>query len=333
MPTRHAGKKWEILTRLQQFGLGRRTVGFSTREAADVLGVSERTARRYITELSGSDDGRLSVMNDRGKWTQVESADLPRFPVHLSLLEGLSGYLAVRLMSAHSTQYNPYTVNALNQLGWIMPDDIAAHIRRTADDVASRRSAAGFVDILTCLAEAWVGRRQVRITYRSTSVEEAPSRTVDPYFLEPTASSLGCYLIAYDHFREDIRIFKIERIRNAEMLATGFEIQDDFDPYQHLSTAWGIMGGHAPTEVRLRFSARVRRRVRESDWPGAIEAVDTADGGCELTVQVSDPLEMRPGSEAGARTAKCSGPRTCAVRSPWMSGRPPGSTGEDPSNG
>ena len=294
MPTRRAGKKWELLARLQQFGLKRGTVGFSTREAADVLGVSERTARRYITELSGTDDGRLPVMNDKGTWSLVEGAAPPRFPVHLSLLEGLSVYLAVRLMSAHSTRFNPYTVNALNQLAWIMPDDIATHIRRTADEVESRRSATGFVDILTCLAEAWVSRRQVRIIYHSMGSEETPSRTVDPYFLEPTASSLGCYLIAYDHFREEIRIFKIERIQKAQMLTTCYDIRDDFDPYLYLSTAWGIMGGSAPVEVRLRFSARVRRRVRESDWPGASKAVDTADGGCELTVQVSDPLEMRP---------------------------------------
>ncbi len=343
MPTRRAGKKWELMAKLQLFALGR-TAGFTTSEVAEVLGVSARTARRYISELSGMDDGRLPVSYEKGIWQLVDGASPLRYPVHLSIMEAMSVYLAVRLMSAHSTRYNPYSVDALKQLARIMPPGIAEHIQRTAADIETRRRSTDFVQILTCLAEAWIHRRQVRMVYQplgtadtplgldpppeppesdqsavpgptaapnlpSDSAESEvselseagpepsgppPPRTVDPYFLEPTASSLGCYLIAHDHSRDAIRVFKVERILSAELLKTKFEVRDDFDPYRHLATAWGIIGGREPTEVRLRFAAGVRRRVRESDWPGADEAVDTSDGGCELTVQVSNPLEMLP---------------------------------------
>ena len=45
-----------------------------------------------------------------------------------------------------------------------------------------------------------------------------------------------------------------------------------------LKFVWGIMGGDEVVEVKLRFSAKVAYRVRESDWPGVVkrEDVDTA---------------------------------------------------------
>ena len=46
----------------------------------------------------------------------------------------------------------------------------------------------------------------------------------------------------------------------------------DFDPYDYLKFAWGIMGGDEVVEVKLRLSEKVAYRVRESDWPVSAEA-------------------------------------------------------------
>ena len=46
-------------------------------------------------------------------------------------------------------------------------------------------------------------------------------------------------------------------------------------------------------EVRLRFSAAVAPRVRESVWHHSQTLADTTDGGCELSMRVGGIKEVR----------------------------------------
>jgi len=73
-----------------------------------------------------------------------------------------------------------------------------------------------------------------------------------------------------------------------------FEPDGGFDPYRYLENAWGIMGGEEVVEVRLRFSAGVAYRVRESNWTGVVSMEEVQDGGCVLTFRVTHTLEMVP---------------------------------------
>jgi len=48
------------------------------------------------------------------------------------------------------------------------------------------------------------------------------------------------------------------------------------------------------TEVKLKFSPKVARRVKESVWHPSQGIEDLPDGGCLLTVRVGSTLEMTP---------------------------------------
>ena len=70
------------------------------------------------------------------------------------------------------------------------------------------------------LAEAVVGRRRVRLRYRSARSGET-ERTVDPYSL---LEREGCwYLFAYCRLREGPRLFRLDRVLGAETLEETFE--------------------------------------------------------------------------------------------------------------
>jgi predicted DNA-binding transcriptional regulator YafY len=86
----------------------------------------------------------------------------------------------------------------------------------------------------------------------------------------------------------------MERIQRAELTAETFELPDDFDGPRLLSSAWSVMYGAEPVEVRLRFSPQVTRRVKESVWHPTQRIEDCDDGGCILTLRVAMPLEMKP---------------------------------------
>jgi proteasome accessory factor B len=103
-------------------------------------------------------------------------------------------------------------------------------------------------------------------------------------------------VIGFDHLRQAIRTFKVERLERVEPTSEQFEPPGDFDPHAFLLNAWGINWGSGETvEVRLRFPpGRVTQRVKESEWHISQRVEDLPDGGCILAVRVGATLEMKP---------------------------------------
>jgi proteasome accessory factor B len=291
MPTTEALTKMDRLTVLLRYAQ-QHPDGFRTRAAAAELGLHERTVRRYIVELA--EKGWLPVYPEKGQWRLVEGGRISPLPMHLNLDEALAVYLAVRLLSGYSDKHNPHAVTAMKKLAGAMPVEIGGHIRRTAAGTEWRRRDEAYLKNLETLTQAWAERRRIRFRYTAPGRGSAAERQVDPYFIEPSAVGYACYLIGYDHGRQAIRIFKVERMGRVDLLDIRFEIQPGFDPYRYLENAWGVMGGDDVVEVVLRFSPDVRYRVRESDWPGVVSLEDQPDGGCILTLRVSHTLEMVP---------------------------------------
>ncbi len=253
------------------------------------FGVHRSTVYRDIQSLgeAGSpiweDNGRFGVLKDRYLTT-----------VRVNLHEALALYLAARLLSAHSDEHNPHVVSALEKLAIAMPESIGEHINRTAAVADKRRPDREHIRVLETLTRAWSERRQVRLTYHNPQTGETTERNVDPYFIEPSPVGYACYVIGYDHLRQDIREFKVERIERAALMESGIVVRDGFDPYDFLQHSWGIMGGDEVVDVALRFSEKVSYRVRESDWPGVVEVTDEPGGGCRMRLRVKHTLEMKP---------------------------------------
>ncbi len=273
-----------IETYLYQSAGGKKATDIASRFA-----VHRSTVYRDIQSLgeSGSpiweDNGQFGVLKERYLTT-----------VRVNLHEALALYLAARLLSAHSDEHNPHVVSALEKLASAMPESIGEHINRTAAVADRRRPDRDHIRILETLTRAWSERRQARIVYHNPQTGETTDRTVDPYFIEPSPVGYACYVIGYDHLRQDIREFKVERIERATLLETRFKTRVGFDPYEFLEHSWGIMGGNEVVDVVLRFSEKVAYRVRESDWPGVVDVTDEPDGGCRLRLRVKHTLEMKP---------------------------------------
>ena len=55
-------------------------------------------------------------------------------------------------------------------------------------------------------------------------------------------------------------------MQRAELLGETFQVAEGFSISSFLTSAWGVMGGEETVQVRLRFTAEVTRRVKESLW-------------------------------------------------------------------
>ena len=288
MPITDAIHKADRLEQIKVMFL-RRPEGVGTREIAQLLGVSQRTARRYVVELS--ERGRLPVYRQGRVWKLMEGGHMDPLRIRLNLDEALALYLAARMLSAYSDKHNPHMVASLFKIAEVLPKAIGEHVESAAETVSQRRLAPKYLDVLEGLTRAWASRRQVRLTYREPVSGTCSERLFDPFFIEPSFIGYSCYVYGFDHFRQTNCSFKLEGLERVEVLDTHFE-PPDFDPYEYLKHAWGVRGG-CEEEVKVRFSKEATYRVQESDWPGVIAHKEDQDGRSTLTFLVNHVLEIK----------------------------------------
>lgn len=263
--------------------------GLRVQEIADQCGVDRRTIYRDLDLLSVSgvpiwqEEGRFGIEREHYLTT-----------VRLNFNEAVALYMAARLLARHSDEHNPHVVTALDKLATALPDPVSEHIARTAAYVRQRPVNDQYIQVLEAITLAWSLRRKVRLWYHSPRSGQVRPRDFSTYFIEPSGIGYACYTIGFDDWSGEMRTFKLERLERAQMLDQTYTIPADFDPNHYLETSWGIMHGEDQVEVVLQFSPAAASRVKESVWHPSQEIDDLKDGGCLLTVYVSEPKEMHP---------------------------------------
>ena len=289
MPITDAIHKADRLEEIRVLFL-RRPTGVGTKEISQLLGVSQRTARRYVMELS--ERGRMPVYRQGRVWKLAEGGHLDLLRIQLNLDEALALYLAARMLSAYSDKHNPHVVASLSKLAGLLPETIGTHVECAAEAVSQRQPAPEYLQVLEGLTRAWANRRQVWLTHRDPVSGKRSRCLFDPFFIEPSFIGDSCYVYGFDHVRRSNRSFKLEWLERVEVLDTHFE-PPDFDPYEYLKHAWGVRDGCEAVEVKVRFAKEAASRVRESDWPGEVAREKDQDGRYTLTFLVNQVLALK----------------------------------------
>ena len=158
-------------------------------------------------------------------------------------------------------------------------------------------------------AAAVEGPHPLRILYQALHAEQPVPRVVRPYGMAYRGTAL--YLIGFCELREEIRIFRANRILEAQVLSSTFERPADFDLEQYLSDVWGIEFGPL-MHVRVRFDRSVARLVRETVWHPS-QRVEEEEGGSVILrmeargtgelAALAGRLRRRRGGAGAARAA------------------------------
>ena len=268
---------------------------YRTREIAEMLGVNEDTAGKYLNELSGA--GLLPVTKDGHVWILPEGAMIPELELSLSYPEAVSLYLAGRLLSQTQDEQNWHVTMALKKLVDALPPSLKQRQQGLLDTLLFSEHAENQLRDMShtfqVLASGWVAQRRVRLSY-APPLRKSFECLFDPYLLEPSAIGRTIYAIGYSSGVNALRTYKLERIQQAELTNDTFTVSEKFKGPEMLQQAWGVMyGDEEPVPVRLRFSAAVTPRVRETRWHPSQELTLTRDG-CEWTALIGDTLEIEP---------------------------------------
>lgn len=264
----------------------------STTAIAAHLGIAPRTARKYLTEMSGS--GRLPVYRDDRGWRLVEEARLEVPPVRFLLEEAAAVYLAARLLIAHADEPNPAVAAAVAKLAKVVPHELRLPFQHLADRLPRGRDDR-FTEVFRAVAYGWALRRVVRVTYAPRSRPEPFDCDLRPYLVEPSAVGSALYAIGRVDPPGEVRVLKLERMRSARLLQATFNPPPEGELLGRLDRAWGIwLSDGEPVAVRLRFAADTATRVAETRWHPTQRLERRADGGVDMELRVASTVEILP---------------------------------------
>jgi len=149
-----------------------------------------------------------------------------------------------------------------------------------------------YIRNLVKLAEAWMSRRKIKISYKALEKEEVKDHLIEPYFIQPATTGRSSYLIAHSDRSSKLLVFKVERIENIQETSETYSVPADFNANEYLSSAWGIsVEGEAKT-VKLKFKPDVARIVEESIWHPTQVLEKLKNGSVVMTLQVMDTIEF-----------------------------------------
>lgn len=210
-------------------------------ELAQRLEVAPRTIRRYITMLQDLGMPIETVRGPGGGYRLRPGFSLPPLVFHeeeaAALVVGLLGVAAQRVDAPAPI------AGALAKVLRVLPHGGREAVQAVVANLSFAPNVRGArldLALLLQLSAAAEQRRRVALAYQAEAAQ-VTQRTVEPYGL---AAWWGeWYLVAYCCLRQDIRIFRLDRVQAVDTLAETFVRPDDFDCQAYLGRCLGQAGG------------------------------------------------------------------------------------------
>jgi predicted DNA-binding transcriptional regulator YafY len=291
------------------------------REIADRLEIDPRTVRRYVgalQELGIPVEGQRGV---GGGYRIRPGYRLP--PLMLTDDEAVTVALGVQAAGRLGLSGSAEAADgALLKIRRVLPDGLRRRVEAleaTLDFTSRARKVAPVRgDTVLLLADVIRRRRRVRGTYRAFSGEET-RRELSPHGL--VVHSGRWYLAAHDHLRDDLRTFRVDRMRRLRAIAeVAVDPPNGFDAVAYVSTSLARVPWHWEVEVVLDLpvdeavrrvpatlaelidedgTTVLRMRVGSLDWMATV----LAGLGCDFAIRA--PEELRASVRAlGERLAR-----------------------------
>jgi predicted DNA-binding transcriptional regulator YafY len=277
-------------------------------QIADQLGIDRRTVRRYVATLQ---ELGIPVEGERGVgggYRVRPGFRLP--PLMLSDEEAIVvvlGLLAARRLGLDTPSES--VDGALTKIHRVLPDAIRRRVEaleETLEFTTSAKIGAPVPgDTVLLLAEAIRRRKRVHMRYRTFEGEET-QRELSAHGL--VVHSGRWYLAAFDHGRDDLRTFRVDRMDRARLGdVTAVDAPPDFSAVEHVSRSlartpwqWEVtVLLHLPLEDASRRipatlaelaetngGTLLRMRASSLDWMASV----LAGLDCEFTIRSPDEL-------------------------------------------
>lgn len=229
---------------------------------AERLEVDVRSVRRYILLLQ---ELGIPIEGERGRYgTYRLRRGFKMPPLMFTEEEALAltlGLLAAKRVGIAMT--TPSVEGALAKIDRVLPEAVRERVQAVQEtlvlNLASAelaRPAPGSAVVLT-LSRAVQQEKRVWMRYRASQAGET-ERAVDPYGLIFQAGLW--YTVGYCHLRQDLRLFRLDRVLHVEPREESFTRPPGFDALEYLRRALATMPDTWKVEVLLELSLEEAER-------------------------------------------------------------------------
>jgi predicted DNA-binding transcriptional regulator YafY len=258
---------------------GRRVVRAS--ELAAHFEVTERTIYRDIAALG---EAGVPICGEAGVgYSLMKGYQLP--PVMFTAEEASSLFVGGELVKqfTDASLHGPMA-SALEKLRAVLPRDRQDHVARLVSRTLivgqpgrASPETAGQRWLLT-VQQGVVLRRVLRMVYHGRDREEETKRDVEPHGVVFYGGAW--YLVAWCRLRQDFRHFRIDRIRQLELLPATFPPREGFSLERHMRET---DTREQSLEVRVWFCRRSQERAQRESYATLIAGKER-DRGTEFTL-------------------------------------------------
>jgi predicted DNA-binding transcriptional regulator YafY len=263
-------------------------------ELARRLEVDERTVRRYVTMLRDLGIPVEAELGRYGAYRLRPGFKLP--PLMFSNEEALAvvlGLLAARGMGL--TVDVTATEGALAKIERVLPETLRGQVQAvsgvlTLDLRQAAQTPAS--DVVVAISVGAQESRRVWLRYRSGSGRigapeaEETEREIDPYGVVYRTGRWYC--VGYCHLRETPRVFRLDRIVEAQLRDEKFARPEGFDCLAYVIQSIQSLPRELPLNVLVKATLE---EARQQMMPG-VGTLEEADGGVVLHGTVQDPEWM-----------------------------------------
>jgi predicted DNA-binding transcriptional regulator YafY len=144
--------------------------------------------------------------------------------------------------------------------------------------------------VFRIVAGAVLARKRLKFRYRARTTDADSTRTVSPQRL--THYRDNWYLDAWDHDRQALRSFAVDRIADAQALDTPATDVADAELNELLASSYGIFAGKPKAWATIRFSQHAARWVADEHWHSQQKGEWLPDGRYELKLPYSNSKEL-----------------------------------------
>ncbi len=261
---------------------------------AEALEVSDRTIRSDLAFLRDRFNAPIEFSRKKGHYYSDAEWRLPSISLSQGELFALT--LGARMLEAYAGfTYAAELRSAIERLSDRLPEQTWIDLQQIADDrVVFRTGAETFPDpdIWKRLVEACRTSRQVQMKYYTASRNAESQRVLDPYLLHVYRGT-NPYVIGFCHKRQAIRWFRVDRIRELQLLKEKFVRDPNFNAKEHLSKIFQSEVGGKPVPVTIWFDASTAPYVRERRWHPTQEIQEHPDGSLTLHLVVGGLNELK----------------------------------------
>ncbi|MCU0527839.1 MAG: transcriptional regulator [Elainella sp. Prado103] len=254
---------------------------------AAALEVSERTIRSDVAFLRDRYHAPIEFTKAQGFYYSDPAWRLPT----ISLTQGELFALTVgaRMLEAYAgSAYAVDLRSAIARLAERLPEQSWVDLQQLADERILFRSGA----TIDLDPEVWHGletacrhQKTVQMTYYTASRDSVSERKFDPYILHIYRGT-NPYTIGFCHRRQEIRWFRVDRIKALAVLTESFVPDPTFDAKDHLEMIFQHEAGGVPQPVAIWFDAKTAPYVRERRWHPSQEIQEHGDGSMTLHMVV-----------------------------------------------